>query len=411
MNTESENMETTEDAAPTLVQKWMKWGILFSIIGIAVSIYSINHHLQLKASGSTNAFCNINQTFNCDDVASSKYSEILGIPLGVYGLGYFLAMLLLGLITLGNKVQRAAHLQAYGLLVSIGFLTSIALASISAFDLGAFCLTCIGIYVVTIAQLIAFIVYRKSYPKINLKELFTGASTALVIVAVVVAGFSMLSSQSKQNPSQGPELNSENTQKPLELLSKEIHNIPINMSAYSGLGEDYRAGSDSAKVKVIEFADFQCPACRQMFQSLKKLKDEYGDQILVVFKNYPLDQKCNPGIKGKFHETACTSAILARCSGAYGKFWQFHDLAYTEQSSASIEQSKLWAKQIGLTDDQINACLADKSIVEKIRDDIQIANDNGLTGTPTVFINGRKLLGNHSYFEIKLEIEKILAGN
>ena len=71
--------------------KWIIIAILLAVIGLGTSVYSTMHHIEVKASGQTDAACNINDTFSCDAVALSKYSELFGIPLGVFGFGYFLA--------------------------------------------------------------------------------------------------------------------------------------------------------------------------------------------------------------------------------------------------------------------------------------------------------------------------------
>jgi len=400
--------ETTSEISPK-TKKWMIIALILAAVGFAISIYSTSHHIQLKEAGFTDAACNINETFSCDDVAKSKYSEVLGVPLGVFGLGYFLALAVLALIAIFSREQRKVHVQTYGIMVEIGVVTALVLGGISAFDLGAFCVTCIGIYVVNFIQAGVFFAFKSEFPSgVSIKNLFSGGTTALIAVAFVVGIYNFAA------PSLKSSTNSEvhkGTDKKIPLLAEEKSEITIYKSPYSGLGEDYRAGSDSAKVVIVEFADFECPACRNMAQIMKTIKKEYGDQILMVFKNYPLDQSCNPSIKREFHKSACDIAVLSRCAGNFGKFWQYHDKAYAEQKSASKSQAKLWAKEVGLTDDQISTCLADKSIIEKLRDDINVAEQVGLTGTPTLFINGRKLLGNKGLVDIRAEIDKILAVN
>jgi protein-disulfide isomerase/uncharacterized membrane protein len=383
--------------------------VFVSIIGMGLSIYLTLHHLEVKASGATNAACNINQTFNCDEVAKSQYSEFFGIPLGVLGFGYFLAMFALAGISLINSNQRKEHMHAYIVMAVIGVATSAVLGGLSAFSLGAFCVVCIGVYVVTIFQGALVFSFRKEIPSgFSVGTLVNGGTTALIAVAVVVFAFNVLRPKVGTTTADGKLKESVATMEP---FAPTVQEIPINKSAYSGLGEDYRFGSDTAKVVIIEFADFECPACARMSEFMRTLKKDYGQKILLVYRHYPLDQSCNPGITHPMHKNSCLLSTLARCAGQFNKFWDFHDLAFDNQKDASAEKAKEWAKTVGLTDEQINICLQDKSIVEKLRDDIQVANTAGLSGTPTVFVNGRKYVGEKGIVDLRQEIDRILAAN
>ena len=74
---------------------WLIIALVLAVLGVAVSIYQTDHHLVVEAAGESDFVCNINQTFSCDEVVKSPYSEFLTIPLGVWGLAYFLALALL----------------------------------------------------------------------------------------------------------------------------------------------------------------------------------------------------------------------------------------------------------------------------------------------------------------------------
>ena len=87
----------------------------------------------------------------------------------------------------------------------------------------------------------------------------------------------------------------------------------------SKLGEDYRWGSDTARVTIVEFADFQCPACKHLSDIMKEIKAIFKQQVLIVFKNYPLDNQCNQNIRRSFHPFACKIALMARLSWAIWK--------------------------------------------------------------------------------------------
>lgn len=389
-------------------KKWLAIGLILALIGVAIALYSINHHIDLMKNGSTNAACNINETLSCDAVVKSEYSEVFGIPLGVWGLGYFLAMVSLTGLSLFNRKYYKDNMLAYSASVLVGIAVSAILGGISYFKLGALCPTCLGVYGVTILQGIVLVAFRSEIPEDkNLNSLGNGISTVLITVAIVV-----LISRNvlpTHQPTQ-PGFEGENMTNTDLTLGSKVNEIKVHQSAYSGLGEDYRKGNDQAKVTIIEFADFQCPACQAMGRTLSAVAHEFKEDVLVVFKNYPLDQACNSSITRKMHEHACNIAILARCAGQYGKFWEYHDIAYSNQEGITTDKAKTLAKNVGLTDDQITTCLNDKSIVEKIKEDISIANQMGLNSTPTIYLNGRQMHGN-DIGSIRAAINNTLSGN
>lgn len=389
--------------------QWMIAGLVLAALGIALSIYSTFHHLQVHAAGHTDAGCNINATFSCDETALSKYSEVLGVPLGVLGMSYFAAVALLLLVALAGHKAAAEHLHGYGVLVIIGVLTSVGLGGIGFFALGTYCLVCIGVYVVTFLQLGVLVAGRHELvpPGITSKSAFNGLTTAGVACGIVIAGYNFLKPAHQPEHLDVPQ--SATSFKTADLrLAPKVEDIPLSKSAYAGLGEDYRKGGDGSPVVVQEFADFQCPACRALSKDTEQLHKEFGDRVLFVFRNYALDNSCNSAIQQKMHEFSCKAAVMARCAGQYGKFWAYHDLVYGNQTDINNLRLKEWAQKIGLTSDQIEACWTNKDLLLKIQDDIAVGNRLGLDSTPTIYINGRKVVGGHAIDDLRSDINDAL---
>lgn len=389
--------------------KYLFINVLLGIIGVGVSIYSIIHHIELKAAGVTDAACNINQTISCDAVAGSQYSEILGIPLGAFGLAYFLSIFLLSMMVFKSESNRESNISALATLTFIGGLVSIVLASISFFAVKALCLTCLAVYILTLGLVAGTIFAIKNKElKYSLKASTNGLTTAAIISAAVLIGYSQLAPG--PDPSTHPNFvqdDSKNAESAPQ-LSTEVYNLPVNMTAYSGYGEDFRKGSDQAKVTIVEFADFECPACSRVSTTMNDIAKKYGPKVNIVFKNYPLDKSCNDGIQSDFHKHACRLAILARCAGERGKFWQYHDLAFQSQKDLAAGVPEKIARSVGLSSEEIKQCLSNKGMVDKIKDDILLGNQAKVQGTPSIYINGRKFLGNPNFYSLSLEIEKQL---
>ncbi len=379
---------------------------VIGLLGIGLSGYSLKNHLAVKATGASGAICNINQTFSCDAVSSSSYSELFGFPVALLGVGFFGALTTLALLALfsgKNKSEQIAGI--YGLSV-IGAASSVVLGLIAWLGVGAFCLSCIGVYILTFLQLF-WVLKKKSEvkPQLTVKVLFNGLTTAAMVVAMALVGYNFL----KPSPKNSPAVDS-NTEAPLEsqILGAKTNSIVVSKSAFSGLGEDYRKGGDEAKVIITEFSDFECPACARAVPVLREVAAEFGNRILFVFKNYPLDKSCNASMQGDLHKFACQAAIVGRCAGQFGNFWAFHDKAFAEQSSISLANIKAWGKGAGLTEAQMDQCLASSDVLAKVKDDIAQGDQAGVTGTPAIFINGRKYNGGFSAIQLKQAIESEL---
>ena len=395
----------TIDTARAKNVLWIYVGMIMVVLGIGLSLYSLNHHFEVRATGATDALCNINAKFNCDEVALSPYAEpIKGIPLGVFGLGYFAAQGLL--LALGLRQGKSAqdHLQAYVVMVGIGIATSMALGGISMGLLGTYCLVCLSIYAVCLTQGAILFAARQEIPRpFNMAGLFSAGGTAALTLALVIAGFQFA------KPAIVKDHVALNQQpKDVPTLTDKAQDIPLAKSAYSGLGEDYRKGGDNAQVVIQEFADFQCPGCAHMGETLTSLQKEYGDKILIVYRTYPLDSGCNSSIQGRMHDYACKAAAMARCAGQFGKFWDYHDTLYRNQRDINDTKLKEWARDLGIPSEQIEACWTNHDIVEKIKDDISLGNKLGVDSTPTLFMNGRKVLGSRDIENLRTQIDNLL---
>ncbi len=409
MDKEAKSQHTEDDIDPSdkAGQAWRILALFFVILGAALSIYSLLHFQAVKTAGFSDFSCNINQTFNCDDVAKSPYAQIFGFPLGVYGMGYFLALAFLLLVPMVKEEGKALQEsnQAAFVLALIGVATSLIFGGISLFIINALCLTCIGIYLVTFALGTIALLHRKELARgFSWGPAGNGLTNGAIAVAITLVAYNFLKPTIIPKPTTAPE------QKEMmqTSLSPTVNMIDINKSPYSGFGEDYRYGPDDAKVVLVEFADFQCPACGQMAITIKRLKQEYGDRVLFVYKNYPLDQNCNPNINRKMHEYSCTIAVMARCAGSFGKFWPYYDLAFARQNEASEEKAKMWGREVGLSENDMTNCLNSADKYSKLQDDIKAGDKVGVQGTPALFLNGRSVINAHDYETLKIEIEKLL---
>lgn len=160
-------------------------------------------------------------------------------------------------------------------------------------------------------------------------------------------------------------------------------------------------GSLQAKVTIIEFSDFQCPFCaRYTLDTFPQIKQEYVDtgKVKIVFKNFPLS----------FHENAKIAAEAGECTFEQNKFWEYEQKLFENQNALSENDLKKYARDLGLQAEQFNNCLDSEKYVKEVQNDFKEGQEAGVSGTPTFFINGEKLVGAYPFSEFQKIIEEKL---
>lgn len=148
-------------------------------------------------------------------------------------------------------------------------------------------------------------------------------------------------------------------------------------------------GAENGKVTVVEYSDFQCPYCKKGKDMLPQILKEYGDQVTISFKQYPLPN----------HNWAMKASIASLCAYDQGndKFWAFHDEVFDNQSKITLDNAddtfKSYAKDMGLNAKEFDKCLASEETAARVQADMQEAQSIGVNSTPTFVINGMKVPG------------------
>jgi len=159
-----------------------------------------------------------------------------------------------------------------------------------------------------------------------------------------------------------------------QLVSEDIFRVATKDDPY--------VGSFDAKVVIVEFADFLCPACREESYVMRKIIDNYGDNILYIYRDFPA-----------LDEMSDVAAMAGECAQEQGKFWEMHDMIYYNQDIISRESLKLMAEQLGLNVANFNNCLDSERFLAEIQEDAYDGVEAGVVGTPTFFINGVRIPG------------------
>ena len=152
--------------------------------------------------------------------------------------------------------------------------------------------------------------------------------------------------------------------------------------------DDPVLGAAGAPVTLVEFSDFQCPFCARLVPTLKRVKEEYGDRVRVVWKDFPLTS---------IHPQAFTAAAAGQCAREQGKFWELHDRLFGNQQALDPVSLKKYAADAGLEAAQFNACLDEAKYGERVQEQMGVGTRLGVASTPAVFINGRLVTGAQPY--------------
>ena len=139
-------------------------------------------------------------------------------------------------------------------------------------------------------------------------------------------------------------------------------------------------GAPMAPVTIVEFSDFECPYCGQAHPVLKRLLREQEGKVRLVFKHYPLSA----------HHNALPAARAAVAAGNQGKFWEMHDMLFEHQDALTEEDLEGYAERIGLDVEQFRADMRSEETQRVIERDRAQGRELGVTGTPTIFVNGRR---------------------
>ena len=158
-------------------------------------------------------------------------------------------------------------------------------------------------------------------------------------------------------------------------------------------------GSKGAKLAIIEFSDFQCPYCRQVTDTLKRIEERYGENVRFVFRDFPLPM----------HKNAPKAAEAAACAHEQGQFWAMHDKLFAAQSSLQLPDLKRLARDLALNAAEFDRCLDSGKFESQWQQNRAEGQKYGVSATPTFFINGRMVTGALPYQAFSDIVEEELA--
>jgi protein-disulfide isomerase len=177
------------------------------------------------------------------------------------------------------------------------------------------------------------------------------------------------------------------------MLDPPRYTVPVT-------AEDPMRGNPNAPITIVEFSDYQCPFCARVNPTLDRVRQTYGDRVKIVFKDYPLPN----------HPLAPKASEAARCAGELNnKYWEMHDAMFANQRALDVPALKQTARAIGLDGATFDQCLDSGKWAAAVRAGNQLGEKMGVNSTPTLYINGRALIGAVPFEQFKSIIDEELA--
>ncbi len=383
---------------------------LAAAFGAAVSAVLLLRHHGLDAGALAAAACDPANS-GCEEVAASAWSTVAGVPLAAIGLAFFvslgflLALALLGGAPLSSRPGRLA----FGL-VSLALVVDLFLLGVQAFAIGSFCSLCIWTYGANGAALVFLLPARKvvsmrhgpdfAVERLAVRAFWLAASLVAAAVLVINSGLGDRAEDSVDLSILGVR-SAAPDDLPAELPLRGAGLMPQwrnptfrqqRLQEVSLEGAPVK-GDTEAPVKIVTFSDFLCPSCRRFALAFDQyVEGPTGPHVALHYRNYPLDSTCASHLPRVMHPGACEVARGGVCANLLGGFWEYHDAIYIAPPNApDVDDVVRIAVDAGLDEAAFRACLAEPRAEAALQSDIEEAVRLGVTGTPTIFINGRRV--------------------
>jgi protein-disulfide isomerase/uncharacterized membrane protein len=370
------------------------------LVTIGLFVYLTVHHYAVQLGMNGPGLCNVNATLNCDAAAVSSYAEIFKIPIAVLGLCFNFIMLAVVLFkTLGWSEESETQNGFIRTVFLFASVISLALGLISIFQIHVICPFCLGTYIFTFIN--TYLVWSVFSPANFGVGMFTRQGNIYIGITILVFAW-FVSGAIQDNYGL-------NEMKKIAPEKVAIWQNSQNVYTFSDLG---LVQNPESKVTIVEFADFKCSHCKMASTSLHNYMQGHPE-VKFVFKSFPLDGTCNPQITQSGDGSRCKMATWALCAEQTAKKgWDVHKYYFDNQESLfSITDMKetniALAKSLNLNYDDVEKCSEAVDTYETIKKMVAESKEAKVEGTPTIFLNGKKLEYGHFPQVLKAAIETI----
>jgi uncharacterized membrane protein/protein-disulfide isomerase len=368
------------------------FALICAVVGLGVSLAATYTHYRLLSDPSYVSFCDVNATVSCTQVYQSRYGSFRGVPVALFGALWFVGATLLSVTGLTARETVREDVPGYLFVLSTFALAAVLYLGYASFVLlKAVCLLCVATYAAVIGLFLvsgaATTFPMTTLPRRAARDLrvLVGNPLAIGIVVLFFAGaastlafFPREGSAAAAATAPPPEV-SQDQRAELDRFMASAPRVPLVVPR------------EGAKVLIVKFNDFQCPACGQTYLQYKPILAKYEGSnpgaVKMVLKDYPLQRECNDALQQTIHPAACDAAVAVRLARPRNKGEAMEEWLYTHQPAMTPASVKQAARDIGGVtdwDEKYAATLA------SVKSDVALGKQLGIRATPTFFINGVK---------------------
>jgi uncharacterized membrane protein len=389
-----------------------RFALAAALVGFSASAAAAYTHYHLIHDPAYRSFCDVSATISCTQVYMSRYSTFFGVPIALFGAIGFAAATLLSIAALTAGPAVRENVPAYLLVMSTPSIAVILyLGYVSLVLIKAVCLLCLTTYAAVIGLFLLSAATTTSAvmttaPRRAARDLrrLVASPLALALVTLLIVGAGttlaffpreLVSAAGVPVPA-APAAATAPQRSEFERWYVSQPRVPLIVRA------------DGAKVLIVKFNDYQCPACAQSFLQYKpilaKCDAENPGAVKMVLKDYPLNRDCNDRLTRTLHPAACDAAVAVRLARAHNRGEAMEEWFYTHQQEMTPPSVRQAARDVGQVTD-FDAQYA--STLALVKGDIALGGALALTGTPTFFINGVRIdsVLAPQYFEAAINYE------
>jgi uncharacterized membrane protein len=362
-----------------------------ALVGLAASSAAAYVHYHLLFDPHYASFCDVNGTFNCSQVYLSRFGTAWGVPVALLGGIWFALATVLAIAGIAGPASVRESVPGYLFALStLALAVVLYLGYASVAILKTYCPLCLVTYAAVIGLFIvsgaATSFPMKTLPRRAARDLRALAASPLAIALTVlfvggaVSTLAFFPREGAGSAEARPL--SQDQRSEVERYMATAPRIPIVIP------------SEGAKVLLVKFNDYQCPACAQSYQAYKAILAKYDAQapgaVKLVVKDYPLNPGCNPGVAAVVHPAACEAAVAVRLAREHKRGDAMEEWLYTHQPSLTPASVRQAAREIGgVTDFDARFPIT----LELVKGEAMLGKQLGVKSTPTFFMNGVKLEG------------------
>lgn len=411
----------SETSNPTLARVCLGLIVPIAIFGIGAGVYmTLQHELELYGPGFGEiAGCTTDATTDCKLVNTSAWSELFGVPQFTWAIPTYFTLGVLGLW--GAAKERSVAFVVLAMAVFC-VIYSAFLAYISAVELGMWCQWCKRLYAANglILVLSAVAAWKAPRPTTSVLGVAAAVFALSNVVAVgtqkyyrttLLADTPVIKSLEEPSDSEGHG----DPKGPAPILSWQVTTEDQTQATLTTSPTDAWKGNPDSKVAIVEFADFECGYCKRASGELKRLFEAYQDDVVFIYKHYPMDPACNPGVNNLKHRTACMAAEAGVCAQKQGVFWKFHDVLFKSQHLLKTAEGPqglaTYIEKVGGDGPAFLDCMQKHEGLEQVRADGAMGKELALHGTPRIWVDGKLYRAGQSAEQMARAVEQALGAS